>query len=276
MLFTGDDILKEVTAAQNASQEERPRSYLGMSSIGYKCQRAIWFNWRWFSPEIFVPRMLRLFSRGHRTEQPIVDILRLIGIRVEDVDPETGDQWEFIAKNGHVKGHCDGKGFLSAKKFIIEIKTHNQASFAKVTKGRNLKLSKFEHFAQIQRYMVEAKLDLGLYCATNKNTDQLYFEVVKEDRAVQAWLLERETFLLEATTVPSGTSEVDTFWICKMCWFSSICYRSGEVLVNCRTCTKSRLADKGCWSCSKKESGNTLTLREQLTGCRKHSPFSLR
>jgi hypothetical protein len=270
--LSGMDLLEEVTAAQRLSQVEHPRSYLGMSSLGYQCQRAIWFNWRWFNPETFTPRMLRLFSRGHNTEQPIIDLLRLVDFQVWDVDPKTGEQWEFVAHDGHIKGHCDSVAERHQKRMVVEIKTHNVNSFRLVTKG-NLKLNKIEHFCQAQRYMEALDLDLGLYCATCKNNDSLYFEYIYRDEKTIKWLLERERFLLEADEIPGGISEKDTFWICKMCWYNNICYANAKPVANCRTCRFSELAEKGCWKCSKKEKKGTMSLTEQWMGCRQHCHF---
>ena len=56
-----DDLLVE----DNSRYRSRT---VGASSIGHKCERYLWYQFRWFFREKFNGRMLRLFDRGHREE----------------------------------------------------------------------------------------------------------------------------------------------------------------------------------------------------------------
>jgi hypothetical protein len=273
MGLTGEQILREINAAQKTSQVKAPRPYLGMSGLARSCAREVWFNWRWFNPQIFSPRMERLLDRGHQEEVNIVYLLRLIGCKVNEIDPTTGEQYEFVAANGHVKGHCDGVASINGESFLLEIKTHNHNSFLQVKKANNLKTSKFPHFGQIQRYLPEIKLNKAIYCAINKNDDSLHFEVIKKDPQTISWLMEREVELVETKRIPKGISDSQTYWECKMCYHQGICFRNDSILKSCRSCQNSKIEPEGCWSCQKGEKKGILSLPEQLKGCQKHNAF---
>lgn len=71
--------------ARRLGELAEPRRYLGASSIGDDCHRAIWYSFRWFrdSPDV-EGRMYRLWNRGHREEDVIWDLLETIGAEVRD------------------------------------------------------------------------------------------------------------------------------------------------------------------------------------------------
>ena len=51
-------------AYEERSQKEKPRGYLGASSIGDPCHRRLWYGFRFATPESFEGRILRLFPNG--------------------------------------------------------------------------------------------------------------------------------------------------------------------------------------------------------------------
>ncbi len=117
---------------------ERPRLYLGASSIGAECDRQLWYNFRGCVKPEFSGRMYRLFETGDLEEARFVKELKAIGCTVHDVDPQTGQQFEVIALGGHFRGHMDGcaLGIPEAPKtwHVLEFKTHNAKSFDEAEK----------------------------------------------------------------------------------------------------------------------------------------------
>lgn len=65
------------------------RRYLGGSVVGNKCVRDSWYSFHWATTVTFEPRVLRLFDRGHREEERMVTWLRMIGVEVQEYDPDT-------------------------------------------------------------------------------------------------------------------------------------------------------------------------------------------
>lgn len=68
---------------------EGHRKHLGASILGNKCDRAIWYNFRWVLNIPFEGRLRRLFNRGHREEQLIIQWLRGIGCVVSEFRPDS-------------------------------------------------------------------------------------------------------------------------------------------------------------------------------------------
>ena len=57
---------------EQANATFKPRPHLGASLIGDKCERAIWYVFRWATHTKFEGRMLRLFDSGNREEFRLV------------------------------------------------------------------------------------------------------------------------------------------------------------------------------------------------------------
>lgn len=98
------------------------RSHLGGSMIGRKCEREIWYGFRWAARSKFQGRILRLFQRGHLEEFRFVRYLEQIGIEVQayserlmyhaDSDsyvtiPWAPDSSHDAARIAECEAHCD-------------------------------------------------------------------------------------------------------------------------------------------------------------------------
>lgn len=71
------------TYKKRRDAEEGPfRRHLGGSMIGEKCERKLYYSFRWFQKPNFDGRILRLFDRGHSEEFKNVALLRSVGIEV--------------------------------------------------------------------------------------------------------------------------------------------------------------------------------------------------
>ena len=113
-----DPTLAAVDAAiEVRGNAEQHRPYLGMSAIGRACSRALWYGFRWCSPNTFDAATLKRFEDGHRGEDIQADRLRLVeGIELLTIDPRTGRQFGYVDHAGHFRGHSDGliTGILQA------------------------------------------------------------------------------------------------------------------------------------------------------------------
>lgn len=76
-----------ISLINKAAQEDADnefRRHLGGSMIGAKCERALWYSFRWADSASFEGRMLRLFARGQREEEQFVRYLRRVGAEVRE------------------------------------------------------------------------------------------------------------------------------------------------------------------------------------------------
>lgn len=217
---------------------EPARMYLGASSIGGPCERALWYSFRHASQPTFDGRMYRLFNRGHREEAVIFDELRAIGCDVRDHD-ENGRQWGFSDIGGHFRGHMDaaatGTPYAPKTWCVLECKTHNAKSFKDLC-DKGLQTSKPQHYDQMAVYMGQFGMDRGLYYAVNKDTDAVYTEWVKFDKDRYETLMARARRVIESPVPPLRCSNDSSNYICKGCQSHAICHGTEAPAIGCRTC----------------------------------------
>lgn len=255
-------------------ESEQSRGYLGASIIGAECDRSLWYGFRWASPKQFSGRMYRLFNRGHREEQTIIEELRGIGCDVRDTD-ETGNQWSIKAYGGHFGGHLDaaiiGTPYAPKTWCVGEFKTHNSKSFALLLKD-GVKKSKPMHYAQMQVYMGETGMHRAMYYAVCKDDDKIYTEWIEYDENEHKRLMDRAGRIINANEPPLRVSNDSTFFVCKMCDHHAICHGTAAPVPTCRSCAHSTPlldGDDGQWMCEQEEPCPIGPERMRI-GCRMH------
>jgi hypothetical protein len=243
-----------------------PRTYIGMSSIGHECMRYLWFNFRWAFSSRITKRQARLFSRGHREEEVIIQELEKIGIKCHSF------QEEFVLGWGHIKGHCDGMcdNVPEAPKttHLLEIKTMNDAAFKDIWK-RGLEVSKPIYYAQCIIGMYGYGLSRALFISTNKNDDAYYVTRVREDKRRAKDLIRRAESIILSEEPPAKIFK-PTWYACKYCDANAICHYGGALNFNCRTCINSSPGKEGKWYCKETTEIDT---KKQKEGCSDYSPI---
>jgi len=251
------------------------REHLGASIIGRACSRDIWYSFRWVTPSKFPGRILRLFNRGQREEAVFISELKGIGVDVQEVDPRTGEQWQYSTLGGHFGGSGDGiavSGVIEAPKspHILEFKTHNDKSFKQLVKEGVLK-AKPEHYAQMQVYMGLSKIDRALYGAVNKNDDDQYFERIEADKADFDKLIARAEMIITSDKPPAKISEDPGWYQCNFCDHRSTCHSTVVPPPTCRSCIHStpKLDGNARWHCDLHDVD--MNKEQQLEGCGSHT-----
>lgn len=254
------------------------RSHLGASGIGEDCARKLWYAWHWSKEGKHDARIIRLFNRGHLEEPRMMALLMMIGCEVWQLDTN-GKQYKITGHSGHYGGSLDGVA-LGIPEFpdlpgLVEFKTHSDKSFNEV-KGKSVLLSKPTHFQQMQQYMGYHKLSFGLYMAVNKNTDEIYAEIIIFNKLYYDKYFERAGKIIESKVPPDKISKNSKFYTCTYCDFKSICHGKDLPARNCRTCLHSEAYagnNNGEWHCvnplniTVKRNPIVLTKEEQFAGC---------
>lgn len=250
---------QQLIKLNDVTEKNIPRPYLGMSQIGEKCYRKLQFDhYVAYSFEIS-NRIKRIFKFGHSAEADMIEDLKQIGIEVE------GRQQSLIGVAGHWKGHVDG----IAGDMLVEFKTHNDKSFKDVVK-KKVKESKPTHYAQMIAYMGYLELKKGLYMAYNKNDSSYYIEYVYFDEEYFKELKRKQMEVISAEVLlPRVGSGTPTWFECKFCSASDVCFGKKKILEHCRTCTHVDVLDEGKWNCSLHN--KDLTVDEQMQGCDSYS-----
>lgn len=257
-------------AFANEEADDEYRTHLGASVLGEKCARAVWFRWKWAAFEAFDGRMLRLFARGHREEEVFTGLLRRLGCQVWTGD-ENGNQFRVSFHGGHVGGATDGVILglpeLPDVPCLLEMKTHNDKRFKEV-RDKGVRVGQPKHYHQGQVYAHGLKLPWVLYCAVNKNDDELFFELFQHDVQVAEGLLARAGDIVFREEAPPRISENSSWWECRFCPARGVCFGFEDPKVNCRTCRHSKPLRDGTWSCS--QGRPEITERSQV-GCEQWS-----
>ena len=227
------------------------REHLGASLIGRECARELWLSFHWATLPINDGRMIRLFNRGHLEEGRFLALLKMIGCEVWQLD-ENGKQFKINGHNGHFGGSLDavvrGIPEFPDTAILTEFKTHGEKSFVKLG-TEPLQHIKPEHYVQMQLYMGHNGLAYGLYLAVNKNTDELYAELITFDQATYERYDERSGLIIDAVEPPLRINESPGWYKCKFCNHADVCHGMKAPHRNCRTCRWSTPVADGKWIC---------------------------
>lgn len=260
-----DTRLKVEIAIEDKKVKPEIRSYLGISGIGKKCARMLWYEFRICSIEEITPKQQRLFSRGHKEEPIIIADLESVGVLM------TSNQQTYIAGSGHIKGHSDGTAInipdAPKTEHLAEFKTASDKNFKKLRKEGLQKFSP-AYYGQIVVYMHLGKLKRTLYIVVNKNTDERLYMRFEADPEHAKYLLSRGVDII-STEVPPEKIGNSTWFECKWCKHQDVCHFGAEVYKTCRTCTHCDIHDEGVWKCSKYNI--ELAFEQQLKPCKKYS-----
>lgn len=249
--------------------EQKPqafRQHLGCSLIGHKCDRYLWYSFRWSFKEQFSGRMLRLFDVGHKFEAEIIKDLRNCGVDVRS----SQDRVDF---GSHVSGSVDGivySGLIESptKKHVIEFKTHSEKSFNQLNK-EGVEKAKPLHYVQMQTYMLGLKIDRAYYLAINKNTSELYGERIKLDEKFAQKYVDRAKRITLLERKPEPMSADPTWYECSYCSAREMCHNFvATKQVNCRTCAHSTPKEDSTWHCARWD--DTIPDAAQVVGCDSH------
>lgn len=266
--FLGEAI-KDVSDAYDPKLPEF-RSHFGISQSGEECARKLWYNWRWVKLPRFPGRIMRLFNRGHLEEARFVAIMRTIGCTLYQAD-ENQKQYRVSYFGGHYGSAIDGVviGIPDlpdpSMPALAEFKTHGEKSFVSL-QSKGLFAAHKKHYIQMQQYMGYYKLNVGLYLAVNKNTDELYAELIEYDPDWDQYSVNRSKQIIFAKVAPPRYSDRPSDFECRYCDHKMLChYGQSESGRNCRTCQQSVPLEDGTWACG--GTGEILDKQAQLAGC---------
>lgn len=231
------DALDRAIVAKQAQQV--PRQYLGGSYVGDDCERKIQYQYA-MAPfdegRSFPPHILRVFERGHRTEDMAAQWLRDAGfiLKTEGAD---GRQFGFISAGGKFKGHADGvivgwqgegDAPYAALPALWENKALNTKTWDKVfTHG--VKKVKPIYYGQLALYQYHLQLmdHPAIFTFVNADTMQIGVELVPFDAAECQRLIDRAVRVIGATEagdqLPRVASESDHF-ACRFCQYHNRCW----------------------------------------------------
>jgi hypothetical protein len=192
-----------------------PRQYLGLSEIGNKCPRWLWYAHHNTPSKPVEGRIIRLFRTGNIIEDAIISDLESIDIEVTDRQREV----EIVNGDIVLRGHIDG--IVSGQ--LLEIKSANEKYFKQLLKVGYEKWNP-KYKAQAHVYMVLCDLEECMVVVENKNDSNLYIETLKLDRDYVTKLL---IDVFAAITLPEPPERIcpDVSWYeSKCCKYQEFCF----------------------------------------------------
>ena len=279
LLYTDPTLAASDAALEAKAAEEKPRGYLGMSQIGDSCSRKLWYSFRWAGREAFKADTLKRFADGHRTEDLIIERLRLVeGLDLFSIN-ESGGQLRVTDHGGHFSGHLDGtvEGLLQAPKtrHVLEVKCVGEKGFAKFKKcvadnGEKGALKAWNpvYYAQAQCYMHYTGLTRHYIVVATPGGRDWTSARTEYNAADALQLVAKAKRIIEAHEPPERISRSPSWYECKWCAFSPICHENDMPARSCRTCLHSETQSEGRWFCQRW--AKNLAPEEQIEGCAVH------
>ena len=227
---------------KSRKQETQERNYLGASRLGVSCSRALQYEYSNIQRDInrsFTGKTLRIFEAGYAFEELIIKWLRLAGFEISTID-ENGNQHAFKAAGGRIAGHVDGiitkvpKGVTIKTPAILEVKSLNGKSWREIERN-GLTVSNPVYAAQIAMYQACISQNHCLFTAINKDTAEIYHELIPFDRVLAQRLSDKAVNILKATEVGELLPRIShsrEFLDCKLCAYQDRCWSSNNNKLN--------------------------------------------
>jgi hypothetical protein len=235
-------LIDEGLEAENAARPSR--SYLGGSRLGVACERALQFEYADAPKDDgrdFDGRTLRIFAAGHLFEDLAIDWLRKAGFELYTAKGGRpgGEQFGFAVADGRIRGHVDGiiaawpEGLGLEVPALWECKTMNARNWRACVKEGMAK-AKPVYATQIAVYQAYMEATVprisqnpALFTAINKDTAELYHELVPFDTELAQRMSDRGVRILRATDagelLPRVASNRD-FFECRFCSWAERCW----------------------------------------------------
>lgn len=210
------------------------RQYLGGSRLGVSCERQLQFEYVKAQVDPgkgFSGRLMRIFERGHRTEDMAIRWLRMAGFTLKTEDAN-GQQFGFSVAKGRLRGHVDGVLISGPEGFsypaLWENKCLGSKSWRELQKHK-LAISKPIYAAQVAVYQSYLALHEhpALFTAVNADTMEIYAELIPFDATLAQRMSDRAVRVIRATEVgellPRAFADSSHFE-CKFCPWAQRCW----------------------------------------------------
>ena len=231
-----------IDTALSVERDNQPRrNYLGASRLGVACERALQYEYLQTPVDAGreIPgRVLRIFEVGHALEELAIRWLRMAGFDLY-TQKASGGQFEINDTNSRIQGHVDGVLNGGPAELgmnypaLWECKTMNDKNWRDTAK-KGVTVTKPIYAAQMAIYQAYMEPSIpgiashpALFTAINKDTQELWFELVPFDAALAQKMSDRAVRVIQATEaselLPRGFAEASHFE-CKFCSYAQRCW----------------------------------------------------
>lgn len=218
------DLSGIITKTIAESPLDDKRQYIGASSIGNKCDRAIWYGYKGAESSKPPPSLKTTFDIGKRLESLLLDYMDESGLIIVRPTPENNYLFLQDSEVPIFQGHCDAIVITKeARPAIVEIKTANTSSFSSF-KSKGLLVWRESYYAQIQAYMGMSGYRRGVLLAIDKNTSELHHEWVDYDDIYYHQLRYKARAIAQCEEPPEKLNKNPIFYACNQCAYRRTCH----------------------------------------------------
>jgi hypothetical protein len=222
-------------ALEADARAKPPRAYLGASRIGEPCARRLVYELTQTPPDPGrEPQgtLLRIFAAGHAFEDLTARWLQAAGFELRTVRRD-GAQFGFSVADGRIRGHIDGVITGGPEIGVTwpalwEHKALKHRSWTELVK-RGLRQARPLYLAQTQLYMAYLELEVAVFTAMSKDTQELYHEGVGFDAGLAQALSDKAVLVVRAAEagelLPRIAADPDHH-LCRMCPFATRCWET--------------------------------------------------
>ncbi|PFX11361.1 hypothetical protein AWC38_SpisGene24952 [Stylophora pistillata] len=224
-LQKGDNVF--VTRLEKIIFESPRRKHLGPSQIGHGCERKLWLDLHKSENRDRVSygyQQHDLFERGHWEEERVLSYLKRTGFWI--------DQTQVPVQSCHpdFKGTMDARiiDLRTGETYVLEIKTMKQEHFKRLMK-KGCQETQFGYWVQCQCYMGMSNIPQTLFVVRNKNTEELYEEIIPFDAKLYDLLLQKFKRIQESKGPPLGyTALTKPHFECAWCAYTDFCWKGKD------------------------------------------------
>ena len=226
------DIVDQSIVKRN--KEIKKRTYLGASSLGDSCSRKIQYRYMGYEPDSerdFNAQTLRIFQFGHEIEESVAQWLKQAGFDLKVVD-KNGEQFGFSIADDQIRGHIDGVicgGEMDIQyPMLWECKSANERKF-KEFQNKGVALANPVYAAQVALYQAYMQLTENpcLFTVLNKNTSEIYYELVPFNQPLAQEISDKAVKILEASKaneILPRIAQTRDYFSCKYCEYQDKCW----------------------------------------------------
>lgn len=237
-------IIQDINNAITRSQSRYKRFYLGASSIGNSCTRALQYSFRHCVESDFDALSLKRFEDGHYSESVYIKRIKDAGYNLQH--EENGKQYGFTSHGGWFRGHRDGM-FFDLPTLGNAIWEHkSSAKWDKleklVDKDEATALKKWNetYYAQAQNYMGHEGVQWHITTAASEGSRKETICLTEFNKDDFQSIQDKATRIIASDRLEPRIGRDATYFECRWCDASAVCWERKLPKPNCRNCSEIR------------------------------------
>lgn len=218
------NLSQAINRALDTRPKDAPRNYVGASSIGHDCARAIWYQAHGAEEGHINHRVKRIFDNGKVLESMLLDYIELTTTRV--IRPNAENNWLHCSDKElpYFAGHMDALLFnADGPVIVLDIKTCNHLSFDKFV-NNGLRHWQPKYYAQLQAYMGMTGHKYACLLAYDKDDSRLHDETIAFDEMEYAALKEKARVIYTQEIEPERINKSPLYFVCRNCSYKETCH----------------------------------------------------